>query len=196
MRTFDPLKHEQKRQAILDAAIKRFTESGFQGTSISGICAEAKISAGHLYHYFENKEAILGAIAEIALEQAADHFSRMITGAEPMTALKSYLERIRGFGTDGSHRLVLDLFSEANRNDALAAVLQRHSQGMKNLLAEVLRQGQALGQVDPSLDADTAASILIGVFDGAKIMPVRDPELDRRRSIEMLQVLIERFIAA
>lgn len=194
MRTVNPIKHEEKRQAILDAAINRFSKKGFQGTSVSAICSEADISAGQLYHYFENKEAILGAIAELALAQMTDHFEQVMSSADPMAALKTHVGRIRGLGTNAPHRLVLDLFSEAARNKSLAKILHRHSQGMKALVANVVRHGQHNGQFDPALNPEMAASTLIGIFDGAKIMPVRDPELEQQRAIDMLETLVERFI--
>jgi TetR/AcrR family transcriptional repressor of uid operon len=41
MRKIDPVKHEEKRQEILEAAGRCFARKGFQGATISDICAEA-----------------------------------------------------------------------------------------------------------------------------------------------------------
>jgi TetR/AcrR family transcriptional repressor of uid operon len=43
--------------------------SGLNGASISDICAEAKISRGHLYHYFDDKDAIITTMAEERLNE-------------------------------------------------------------------------------------------------------------------------------
>ena len=71
MRKLDPVKHEEKRREILNAAERCFVRDGLQGASISSICAEARISPGHLYHYFTSKEAIVSAMIEVRLEEAA-----------------------------------------------------------------------------------------------------------------------------
>ena len=51
-----------RRQQILNAAAQCFREHGFHGASIAQISKTAGMSAGHIYHYFENKEAIIAAI--------------------------------------------------------------------------------------------------------------------------------------
>ncbi len=54
----------EKRQQILDAALKLFADSGFHATSISKIAKEAGVSKGNMYNYFDSKEALLYAIAD------------------------------------------------------------------------------------------------------------------------------------
>lgn len=195
MRTVDPVKHEQKRREILDAARRCFAQDGFRGAFISTICAEAGISPGHLYHYFESKEAILGAIVEMVLEDATEHFDRtMEESSDALAALISEMEQAKARKEPGGNILILDMFAEAGRNPKLAKVLQKHSRGMRQLLADFLLKGQERGRIDPSLDAETAATVLIGVIDGSKVMAVRDPSLNRIKTIELLHTLIVRFL--
>lgn len=54
----------EKRQQILDAALKLFADSGFHATSISNIAKEAGVSKGLMYNYFESKETLLYAITD------------------------------------------------------------------------------------------------------------------------------------
>jgi len=48
-----------KRDAILKATLSLVSENGFHGTPMSKIAAEAGVSAGIIYHYFENKEDLI-----------------------------------------------------------------------------------------------------------------------------------------
>lgn len=57
--TRDP---EQKREAILDAALDLFAHRGFHGTAIPEIAERAKVSAGTIYRYFASKEALVNAV--------------------------------------------------------------------------------------------------------------------------------------
>lgn len=86
------------------------------------------------------------------------------------------------------------MFAEAGRNPAMAKVLQEHTRGMQQILADFLRKGQARGRIDRSLDAETEAAVLIGVIDGSRVMGVRDPSLNRTKTIELLHTLIVRFL--
>ncbi|MBN1121702.1 MAG: TetR/AcrR family transcriptional regulator [Anaerolineae bacterium] len=49
---------EQTRTAILDAAMKLFLESGYNGTSMRQIANEAGIALGGIYNHFPGKEDI------------------------------------------------------------------------------------------------------------------------------------------
>lgn len=195
MRTVDPVKYQQKRQDILRAARRCFEQGGFQSTSISKVCAEAKISAGHLYHYFENKEDILGSIVEDVLLQAAEHLALALEDGDPILLINALIDQITGIKEGVQYSLIFDLFSGASRNLELAAILQKNSQDMIQLLAKVLREGQLRGQVRSPLDTDTAAIILIGLIDGTKSMTLRTPSLDRQKIISMLHEMVANLLA-
>src|SRR5438046_8769403 len=53
-----------RRCQILDAALVCFAKRGFHQTSMHDISAEAGISVGLIYRYFENKEAVISAMAD------------------------------------------------------------------------------------------------------------------------------------
>ena len=51
------------REAILDAAFRRFARYGYRRTSLGDIADEAGLSRPALYHYFRNKEDVFGALS-------------------------------------------------------------------------------------------------------------------------------------
>ncbi len=53
---------DEKREAILDAALELFSERGFYGTAVPLLAESAKVATGTIYRYFENKEAIVNAL--------------------------------------------------------------------------------------------------------------------------------------
>jgi len=53
-----------KRAAILEAAKRMFTRSGFEGASMDQIAAEAGVSKLTVYSHFGDKEALFGAAVE------------------------------------------------------------------------------------------------------------------------------------
>src|SRR5437660_5351731 len=53
-----------RRSQILDAALVCFARRGFHQTSMHDISAEAGISVGLIYRYFDNKEAVIAAMVD------------------------------------------------------------------------------------------------------------------------------------
>ena len=64
---------DAKRDRILCAALKCFIEHGFHAASMANIAETAQMSAGLIYRYFDNKNAIVLAIVQrqLAEKQAA-----------------------------------------------------------------------------------------------------------------------------
>lgn len=53
---------DDKREAILGAALELFAERGFHGTAVPQIADKAGVGAGTIYRYFASKEAIVNAL--------------------------------------------------------------------------------------------------------------------------------------
>lgn len=63
---------DERRTAILDAALGKFAAYGFARTSMADIAEAAGMSRPALYQHFGNKEEIFRAMLEVILEGAAD----------------------------------------------------------------------------------------------------------------------------
>src|SRR5438874_6003622 len=55
---------EDRRGQIIDAAMRVFAQKGFSRATNKDIAREAGITSGLIYHYFENKEALLKSVIE------------------------------------------------------------------------------------------------------------------------------------
>jgi AcrR family transcriptional regulator len=55
---------EDRREQIIDAAMRVFARKGFLRATNKDIADEIDITPGLIYHYFDNKEAVLRAIIE------------------------------------------------------------------------------------------------------------------------------------
>jgi TetR/AcrR family transcriptional repressor of uid operon len=195
VRTIDPVKHEEKRAEILEAAERCFARDGFHGATIAQICAEAKISPGHLYHYFASKEAIVSAIVDAGVEGTASRFAELMESSNAITALVSELARLRALHRKSGAGVHLDVLAEAGRSPAIGPVIQESTKGVRKLLADLLRKGQSRGQIDPELDVDMTAAVLISVNDGSKSLLIRDPKLDAKKSAKTFEAMITRFLS-
>src|ERR1041385_883200 len=62
------------RQAVLESAIKAFSQRGYAGTSVHDILKATGLSKPTLYYYFESKEGLFRAILAFAYDES---FRRM-----------------------------------------------------------------------------------------------------------------------
>jgi AcrR family transcriptional regulator len=196
MRRVNSKKHREKRQAILAAAKKCFARSGFEGTGVAEICRAAKISPGHLYHYFQSKEAIVEALAEQALAEGAENLRQLVEQMGAFAALSTVIESARGPQLRKNFSLILELVLAAGRNPKLARMLKAQTRRTRLILADMLKSGQAAGVIDPSLDAEAVAGLLFALLDGLRLQLSRDPSADFDTLREHVKIMVGRFLAA
>ena len=55
---------KQTRQKLIESAKKEFLEKGYTKASLRSICADAGVTTGALYFFFENKEDLFSAIVD------------------------------------------------------------------------------------------------------------------------------------
>ena len=84
--------HGIKRLEVLREAAASFNSKGYHGTSLNEIAASLGVTKAALYHYFPNKNALLAACFEHAMEAAF-----------------ASLERGRREGRNGRERLILTI---------------------------------------------------------------------------------------
>ncbi len=73
-----------KREKILQTALKLFTEFGFHGTPTSKIAQEAGVANGTLFHYFATKEALITALYLDVKYELAAYVSQNVTQQETL----------------------------------------------------------------------------------------------------------------
>jgi len=68
---------EARRAEIVSAALRCFTRTGYQRTSMAEIIAESGLSAGAIYGYFSGKQQLLVAVADHVL---GDRQTALVSG--------------------------------------------------------------------------------------------------------------------
>lgn len=75
-------KAEATRARIVDVALDLFRRLGFEQTTMRGIAAEAGVSLGSAYYYFESKEDLVMAFYERAIEAMTPRMEAALAGAD------------------------------------------------------------------------------------------------------------------
>src|SRR5207247_9345003 len=106
-----------RRSQILDAALVCLAKRGLHQASMHDISAEAGISVGLIYRYFENKEAVISAMAD----RHKKEISEMLERAQQAPTLLESLEILfTAHCCEDAPQVVsafvVDLYAEASRN--------------------------------------------------------------------------------
>ena len=78
---------EHTRDRILEAARDLYLEAGLAGFSMRRVARGAGVTATAIYRHFENKEALLLAVASSGFERFARYLYRGLEGASPRERL-------------------------------------------------------------------------------------------------------------
>ncbi|MDQ4143684.1 MAG: TetR/AcrR family transcriptional regulator [Actinomycetota bacterium] len=137
---------EQRRQDLLDAAVKVFTAKGVRDATVAEISETAGVAKGTFYLYFDSREHLLAALrktlVEETLERAASYYERV--GSEDIWSL-----------VDGMTEAMIDLLYA--QKDIIQAVT---AEGMTPETAEVF------AECDRKINAMIAAGIRMGIEQG------------------------------
>jgi AcrR family transcriptional regulator len=85
---------ENKRAAILEAALKVFANNGFDGATIDKIAREAGIAKGLLYTYYAGKDELLQELIRFGMEKALNYIGTHTPGT--IKSKKAFEENVRG----------------------------------------------------------------------------------------------------
>src|ERR1700757_4539092 len=114
-----------RRSQILDAALACFAKHGFHQTSMHDISAEAGISVGLIYRYFENKEALFPRRPNRQKKEIGEVLER---AQQAPTLLESLEILFTAHCCENKPRVisafVVDLYAEASRNPQMAELVR------------------------------------------------------------------------
>lgn len=155
-----------KRGRILDAAVRVVAEKGFFGATIAEIAREAGVADGTIYLYFRSKDDLLVSLVEDALARIlAEARSRVAAAPSPLEALREFVRNHLGqvaCRPDLALVLTVELRPSAR---PLRTYFGRSFVGYLDLLAELLRRGQADGSIRPDLNVKAVRRAIFGALD-------------------------------
>lgn len=178
----------------MDAAITCFRRRGFHQATMQEICAEAEISAGALYRYFASKAEIIAAIAEDHRGESDEAFLRT---AEKQGLVPALCLAARNFFQKfaiGDGALIADIFAECIRDDALCASLRVTDGHSMKLFTTAIRAAQQRGEIDATLDAETAADTLFATIEGIGLRRAFRRETDTDAAVAQFCCFAERYL--
>jgi TetR/AcrR family fatty acid metabolism transcriptional regulator len=155
-----------KRDRILDAAVKVFARKGYFGARVSEIAQSARVADGTIYLYFRNKEDILVSLFD---EVMAEHIEKgrrelaTVTGAEArLLVIARHHLRLLGGNRDLAVVFQVELRQSTKFMERFTA---GWLQDYLAVISEVIEAGQEDGTFRPGLSRKLATKAFFGALD-------------------------------
>ncbi|MSQ12054.1 MAG: TetR/AcrR family transcriptional regulator [Dehalococcoidia bacterium] len=161
---------DTRRQQILDAAIICFSKNGFHKTTMQDIYRECGLSPGALYRYFASKDDIIAALCDDAQRREAQAFQAALAHSDTMSGLNELISQFFGPLQGRKARSIASMWAHIWAEEARQVSLghawpEDHNLALK-ALSEFVRRAQARNEVNPALDPEGVARVMVSLYSG------------------------------
>ena len=195
------MKKSKTKDRIVQAAIKVFSQNGYERAHVEDILSEADICKGTFYRYFRSKSDLLERACQDFLFNVGGEWYEFISNTEdPIKGLEFHVDFVftivyeektaatyfelwaRGVRSEASRKLM----SGKDRQDLPGAGIYRR---LRENIARFYKIGRERGLLSFSPDPDVMASMLIATVDGVCTQYLLEP---RALNLMHLRDLIKR----
>lgn len=183
----------EMRQRILDGAHRAMLAGGYRGTTMPAIAAEADVSVGLLYRYFDSKEelylAMCEGVTQAQLDELAAQMGQIVDPRERLArAVGHFVESLEA---ERWGAIITTGWAEADVNPALRDLLRRRCDQIRAFATMFLREAVARGEVEPEVDIEELSLAATMLMDGviahqAEMGDRFDPALVERSVIALI----------
>jgi len=176
----------QRRESILAAAVAVFSASGYRAGKVSDVAALVGVSEPVIFQNFGSKAALFAAVVDRVAGDVRAELERLAGRPGSAAGLLAHaLEpghphsmhaHEQGFGAHGM--LFSDAFALIGEPE-LTEAARRAARTIADHLADLIRRGQADGDISADLDPGPAAWLLLSVLSTRAFRTAVAPDPDR-----------------
>lgn len=159
----------EKRDRIINAAIKEFAQKGYDNASTNEMVKEAGISKGLLFHYFKNKKQLFFFLFDYCYDLVADEFYKKVDLTE-----RDFFKRIRQ-----AVHIKMDL--QTKYPDILNFIQEAFMQDSPEIKEEFDKKKQELNAVNIGI-----------IYDGIDLSKFRD-DVDPQKILKIISWTFEKM---
>lgn len=187
---------EERRQQILEAALTVFSQKGFHTANVSDVAAQAGVSQGTIYWYFDSKDDLFQAAllsVFVGLEEGAfAPLAECATATEKLLALATSMVSMAEMAeVEGLFMLFLGYWASSERREESAQIWTDLLSQYKDVVADIVEEGVSNGEFKP-VDAEALVWALLAAYDGLAAYAILMPDLDLERvNMAFVKTLVE-----
>lgn len=163
----------ERRQALIDAALRVFSTGSYAGATTADIAREAGVSEPILYRHFPSKRELYIACLDEVWRRTREQFEANLAQLGDRDAIKALgmalfgMQRLRILPTN----LWIQALTEAGEDPEIKKYLRKYVRELHDFIADAIRHGQHAGGVNNERDAEAEAWIFVA---GSLLLTVAD----------------------
>ena len=155
-----------KRQQILDAAVRVFARQGFHSTRVADVADEAGVAYGLVYHYFRSKDQILNEVFSerwsLLLAATEEVDAQDIRGREKLGAVASFIVESYRHEPELMKVIIVEVTRAAN---SFGSIHLPEIRKAYELIAGIVAEGQSQGAFRKDVDPMFASMSFYGAIE-------------------------------
>lgn len=164
----------------IDKAIGVFSERGYHATSVGDLTQAMELTQGSLYKAFKDKKEIYIAAVERYKRVQTQNFESVLAshanGRDKLLAAMNFYADGSSGTSGGQGCLIVGSTADlASLDEDIARVVRGAITARENILARLVREGQADGSVSATLDAKALAKTALCILYGMRVVGKTGP---------------------
>ena len=195
-----------KKEVIIESAIRLFGTKGFEGTSVRDIAADAHVNVAMINYYFGSKEKLFENVVEYRASFLKGIFAELINNKSltPIEKIDIIIDHTieRKFSNSQFHHLLhreLSLEHRPQLRDAISDILLKNINPVKTIIKNGIKDGAfqpvdieltlttLLGTIHYLLTSDTMCRKILGKKED--FSPFQNKQLKKRMSEHVKQLM-------
>ncbi|MGH2724085.1 MAG: TetR/AcrR family transcriptional regulator [Actinomycetota bacterium] len=159
---------DERRQDIIDAAVRVFAERGVHGTTVAHITQAAEVAKGTFYLYFDSKEHLLAVLKERWVDESlarAAELLEKVGRADWWALVDTAVENFVDYMLE--HRDLIHVFVQEGITEATSEIFAECHRKLDMMFASGIQAGVEAGAfhtTDPMLTAQLLHNALEGTI--------------------------------
>jgi len=150
-----------KQKRVMDAALAEFAAKPFHNASVASIVEAADIPRGSFYQYFEDLEDLYLHLFEIIGKKKRLYMQEVVSEKKgAMNQIRSLYSAGLQFARDHPKLASLGIRFFREDRSFRRRLIAGFEESSMQFLQDMLISGQEAGEIDPAVDAETAAFVL------------------------------------
>lgn len=164
-------KAQATKTHIIEQAAALFNQQGYAGSSMSDVMRVTGLQKGGIYNHFRSKDELALASFDFAVQRIQQRFRGALKGKRQavdrlMAILKVYGCFLEDPPVQGGCPLLNTAVESDDAHPALREKTQLAMDAWRSLIERIVEKGIQRGELHPTVEAKTVATILIATLEG------------------------------
>ena len=156
---------EERQIDIIKAAIRVFSEHGFDGAKMEYIAKEAGIGKGTVYEYFESKDRLFEEILKVSIQEFRLGLKESLEQGETIEERLQSCSRCHAEFLSGHMDIVQIAMQVSTLSREIRAQLFAEHNIILKQYTEMVQEAKLKGEIRADLDAELASYCIAGSLD-------------------------------